>query len=824
MKKIEKPKKNLILSILFFVVMSLLVVRYVQAQAGSLEIEAEPSSTWIGGTVTISCWYTDNVTDATNPLVHINKGEVVYSPLIATSINDTHFYTHFDPSLLGTYHAYCSNGTVDSSQASFKISDLDVSSSDVPEVVYLGNPLTLHAEVVKTTDSEELICSSDVNFKIFLGSNEDSNEIPLDHNNVYCDNSNHQWTITTDPISDIATKDYILTLNATYAGKTVTFSQVVEVKESLEFEIVDIDKTWIRSNETITITIRAMESGEPITPLQSSYLKFQVNSIDSIIFDISQSGDLSFVKISTPELASGTYELKTTFTYKDYTYIDKKSISYVVPVTGNILDSDDKPVSVRLKFSNEETEQTISTNSDGSYSGTIPPGTYELKLTFPSSTLHLTDVVINSFDDPIRFDHPTTDAEIPGIKVADVFVYEVALSYSEAQLEMKYDDRKVFDETKIDIYECDNWNFGRKTCYSEWERVYADIDIDRDLIKVNTTGLSAFVIGSKKDIQVDFDTDKSTYNLKDIIKIVGLTKDEDGSAIAGVDINVTIQDTEISASTKSDNSGVFSLEFLSPDEEGNYKLVLNAEKPPSAPFEETLDLSVVRSKGLSILMTDTTRIEQGENRSVEVSIINSGQTDFSNLTISLANIPSGYYDLPTSIDQLLAGEEKKIWILFTVPESATKTTYSGKIKVASDDVSKEQSFALTILPANKTQTDESKGSGAWFPVINFPTANIVLPEFGIEAVYISLFAITSFSFAYWAKKKKLRKKIVERSDIKNFLLDIKREVNRIPTKITKDENTTSKLSENKKISKSKKPSEDNTKFKELFNLLDKIRL
>lgn len=838
MKKTEKPKKILILFFITMFSILSLIVPPVMAQSTSLEIDVNPSSTWIGNTVNISCWYTDNITNVTNSSI-ITPWIYITGPIIDTettsSVNGGYLLSYRPPSI-GTYEVYCSNGTVNSSQAPFEISNLSVSSSDVPEIIYLEEQIAIRANIIKTTDNEEII-SSGVTFKIFL----DSNEIPIDEDYFQSD----EWIIITNPISGITAKTYTLTLNATYAGKTVTFSKIVQVKEPIEFEIVNIDKTWIKSNETITITIKAMESGKPIEPLQSSYLNFQVNLIDSTIFDISQSGDLSFIKISTPELASGTYELKTTFTYKDYTYIDKKSISYVVPATGKIVGSDNKPVYVKLKFSNDETERTIATGSDGSYAGTIPPGMYELKLTFPSSTLHLTDVIINSFDDPIRFDHPSADAEIPGIKVADVFVYEVALSYSEAQLEMKYDDSKVSDETKIDIYKCSNWNFGKKTCNSEWERVYAEIDTIRNLIKVNTTELSAFVIGSKENIDVDFALDElsHTYNLKDIIKIKGLTKSEDGSAIADVDINVTIQDSEISASTKSDSSGVFSLEFLSPAEEGDYKLVLKAEKSPSASFEKTVDLNVVRSKGLSILMTDTTRIEQGENKSVEVSIINSGQTDFSNLTISLSNIPSEYYNLSKDIDQLLADEEKKIWILFTIPEGAAKTTYSGKIKVASDDVTKEHSFALTILPANKTQTDESKESesGLGFPLISFPTANIVLPAFGIEALYISLFGITSFSFAYWAKKRKLRKKPVERSDIKNFLLDIKREVNRIPTKkdeekisqksgdlqsekIVEDKNTTSEPSEDKKVSESKKASEDDTKFRELFNLLERIGL
>ena len=46
-----------------------------------------------------------------------------------------------------------------------------------------------------------------------------------------------------------------------------------------------------------------------------------------------------------------------------------------------------------------------------------------------------------------------------------------------------------------------------------------EIDSTRNLVKVNVTSLSAFVIGNKEGMNVDFSSDKETFSLNEIVKI-----------------------------------------------------------------------------------------------------------------------------------------------------------------------------------------------------------------------------------------------------------------------------------------------------------------
>ena len=263
-----------------------------------------------------------------------------------------------------------------------------------------------------------------------------------------------------------------------------------------------------------------------------------------------------------------------------------------------------------------------------------------------------------------------------------------------------------------------------------------------------------------------------------------MVEDDDKKPIPDVKLKVSIPETSITASTTSDNSGVFSLEFQGPDEEGNYTILVVAEKSPYSDANKTVDVVVFRSKKLSLVLPESIKIKQGEKKSVETSILNLGQTDFSNLSVSLMNVPEEYYILSEdTIDQLNAGEEKKVMINLIIPYDAMITSYTGKFKVDYDSDSLEEQFLLSIIAGEKNVTENVTEipSGSRFPSISLPTANIVLPDFMGNILWIFLIAVPSFSISVWLKKRK-DKGSIERQDIKNLLLDIKREINRNPMK------------------------------------------
>jgi len=773
------------------------------AEAGNLGVKVNPAEAWIGDDVRISCFYDENP-EGRIPIAYIERTS--WSKTL-TRFNDTFFECTYTPPLLGTYQVFCSDGAVNSSKVSFKVIDLDVTITDYPSKVYLDKEMVLHAKLVEKGDSERIITSG-VNFEVYLN----SKKIPIDVDFTYP--LGGEWTITTQKVSsDLKLGSYPLTLKAIYKGKTFSDSEQVEVKGALEFELINIDKTWVKPNDNITFTFKALYEGNTFE-FREEYLRIWIDSDEVSISDIYQSGDYSYVKISVPSLNPGKYDLKIRLSYMGFTEEIKRDIYYVIKVSGDIKDSNDNPIHVQLKFVNDEVQETFITNSKGSYSGYLPPGVYTLELDFPNSKLILYKLNIDEFDDPIRFNYLTEGVNIPGIGIGGVFIYEIDMTYSDVYLQMEYDDSKILDETEIVVYRCEIWNFGRKICNSEWKKAIADIDSVKNIVEINTTELSAYVIGYKKNFNLDFGTNKDEYYINDIIRVMGIIEDDDKKAVPDAKITVSIPNAQISASTNSDNSGVFSLEFQGPDREGNYDIIVKAEKSPFMSMELSKSIRVYKSSHVSILISESMKIKKGEEESLPVDIVNSGQTDLYDLKLDLTEIPKEYYTLSKSeISSLRKGEEERVFINFRIPDDASITSYTGYFTVTDDGNSTQQHFILTILEWEENETNETSSEGFKFPKIIIPTGEITLPTVSSDVLLIVIVGVVSFSVSVFLKTMKYgggvqRKpqikieKRYEREDVKNLLLGIKMEIERPSKRVVASVKKTRK--KRKKIKQKKK--------------------
>jgi hypothetical protein len=669
----------------------------------------------------------------------------------------------------------------------FTVSKLTSTINNInPNPAYIGD--TIEIDIFAKKDDTNL--DSDVSFNIYLnGQNKNLKQDPP----IY--DSTKGWILKIDTPSNTGT--FNLSVTTRYDDADYTSSSNVEVKLPLEFELINIDKTWVRLNDNITLTFKAIFKGSAID-LRDEYLNFLINSVDSNVIDIYKSGEYFYVKISAPNLAPGSYDLNIKFTYMEFVKEITKKINYVVPISGSIIDSNNKSVTTQLKFKDNGTETTFITGNGGSYSGDLPPGIYDVEITFPNSKLTLTSVMINEFNNPIKYDNPSAQVVIPGIGTGGIFVYEIALSYSNAYLEMTYDDSKILDESRMIFYKCENWNFGRKLCNADWKTINGQIDTVRNTVKVNTTSLSAFLIGYKKDFFLNFDTDKDEYSLREIIKITGIVQDEDSKPVSGIQITASIMNTGITASTKSDDSGVFSLEFQGPDKEGDFTIFVKAEKAPFTTVNKTASIKLFRSEKISILIPESIKINQGESAQMWISIVNTGQIDYPRLTLSLSGIPDIYYNMSTGIEELKAGQEKKISVDFKIPEDAGISSHTGKLKVNYGNNSLEQQFILSISSGGNNKTvNVSTNEGFKFPSIF--TGNFAIPIPGLDLLSITGIAILVFSIAVFLKRKRL-KIVTERKEIKNTILNIKGEIERSPVKNTIKKST----KKSKKIKKLKK--------------------
>jgi len=559
-----------------------------------------------------------------------------------------------------------------------------------------------------------------------------------------------------------ATGIHNLKIFVAYNRVNSTLTLTFFVNEPIQFSITSLDKTWVKPNDTIKLTIQAFDKGIVI-PLSTENLEIKIGSTKADILAISPTNNYYTVVASTPNLSPGTYTLSAILHYKNYSYLSEKLISYIVPIFGKIVDENEKAVSVRISFYADGVEKLrLYTDASGSYSGNLPPGTYDVEFTFPQSILRLHEAEVKKFEDPVRY-YYFSSADIPGLNIAGLFVYEVDLNYYKASIEMKYSESNVLNENLLKVYKCEYWNSGRKECYGRWEEVPFSIDVIRNVVYVNTTSLSAYAVGTSKKLYIDFNLNKEIFNLKDLIKVKGIVQDENKNPVSNASIIVQLKNTSFKQKVFSDNNGLFNLEFLSPEQEGNYSLVLSAEKHPYISFNSTLTLQVVKSKEISIVFPETIRVNQGENFTQEFSLINIGQSELYELNISIEGIPKEYFALQDKIEKLEVNEEKVLKIEFLIPANASAGTSSCKIKVFNEEVSKEKIFGFTIVEKNQSLSVKAAPVGFF--------GKIALPRISLDWTFILLFATITFSLAFLLKKRKIKSQ--NREEIKNSLLWLK---------------------------------------------------
>lgn len=645
--------------------------------------------------------------------------------------------------------AFCQSNASEtaSSSVSFSVSNLSAEAKPITAPVYIGDTAELDLAVRKDGVLMSPLDSS-ISFNLTI----DGAAAAIPASPPY-DTANG-WFMLRFSTSSLSAGNRTIIASARYNRTSSSSSARLEAREPIVFSVANIDRTEVQSGNEIIASVQATERGNPVT-ITGSYLSAQVDSSAASISGVSAGASGYYnAKIVAPSFSSGTRQLKITFTYGNASKTYTKDITYVVPVSGKITGSDGKGIAVQFTFIRSgSADKTASTGSDGSYSTNLAPGNYSMTMAHDASTLELDSVTIDSFDDPIKYQY-LPDLDIPGIKEAGVFVYEVALSYSRAHIRMKYDEGKVSDESKLKAYECGSWNSGKKACAGEWSSIPSSIDTIRNIARADVSSLHAYAIGTEETVDAEAGLDKSSYILNEAVKISGIARDGSGRAISGANITVMVEGTTKTAATTSGAGGVYSVSIAAPPEEGKYTAVVKIEKPPYVSSVKRLDFSVSKSREVSIVAPDVVRLSTGESSSAEFRIVNLGQADLSSIKVSIKGVPSGYYSVsPETLSLLKPGEDKPVYVLFSIPADAAKSALGASLEL-SGGISASKSFSLTINQAgnatNRTLAASEANSTSSF---GFPTAFAALSPSG-DVLYLLILAIVSFSSAIFLRKKR----------------------------------------------------------------------
>ncbi len=657
---------------------------------------------------------------------------------------------------------FCESGnqTVNKS-SSFTISELTGYINVIqPKPAYIGDVINIYMLVKK--DGASL--AADLGFDLYI----EGQQKTLKINPVY--DVTKGWVLKID--SPVIPGTYNLLVNATYGRASIIASDKIEIKGDIEFDIASIDKTLVKPDDEIYIGLKATERGS-IIDVNNTNLKIEIGSSQAEIKSRTLSGTVYGIRLKVPYNPPGKYDLKATMEYKNSSLVTTEKIDYVVHVYGKFLDADKKVITTSMKFILDGYEKlNLATDGAGAYSGDIPVGTYDIDIIFPSSELLLKGSAIDEFSDSIHY-YSLTNIITPGISNYALYIYDVAIPFSEARIEINYNEGEV-DETDLSLFRCSSWNSAKKLCKGEWEETNADIDAIRNTVILTTRNLSIFALGTKEKIRLSYDVSKKIYSLSEPIEIVGVAQDSRGASISNVSIEALIKNTNLNEKTLSDNNGVFRLGFVGPAKEGNYTIYVKAEKEPYISHASEINLSVKASESFSLLFPDSIRIKAGENLTQKIKLVNTGQSDIYDINIVVIGIPEEYYILNPLIEKMSAGEEKTVDMHFLITPDAKLGTSAAAIKVNGSGISREKTFGFTIEQQKQEQAAVNQSQ----PITGF-AIGIEWPK-GNEIIYIIIFAAVAFSAAFVIKR---RNKNNHRSEIKNALFDIKQQLEKTEPKI-----------------------------------------
>jgi hypothetical protein len=749
-------KRLLLLAAFFMIAISSLAL----AMPAIENVSLHPSSLWLGEDLNLQLKCTDDSNNSiTRVYANITSPPLTLPTLYFSGFQDysmTIDKIYFDRTGSYDVNIYCANdiAQTSSSYSSFTVSKLTGYVNAVnPSPAYTGGII----EVDFMVKRNDVPVTSDVVFNVSLDNQLKTLKVMPAYDTI------KGWILRIDsPPAGL----YSMKVTAFYDRAAVTNYSSLDVRNSVEFSIQNIDKSWLRSNDNVTATIMALDKGS-IIALNNGNTRIRVGSADATVTSISQSGSFFDVKFIAPSLSSGNYNMEALVNYNGQSYSATKSIDYIVPITGEIVDVNNKAINTQMEFLRASSSVlSLSTDPYGQYSGVIPPGTYNMKFTFPKSTLYLHDSLINSFDDPVKFFYSEDPNLIPGIRNAGLYDFEMTVPYSNADIEMTYTEKNVMDENKLRMFECYDWNSGRTRCNSEWVEVNGDFDIVRNKAKLTSSALSAFAMGEIKSIVSDFSLDRGAYSLNDEIKIRGIAKDEDKSTVENASVEAYVNGMLTVFRATTDSNGVFSLNIPTPSDEGSYALSLKIKKRPYTDFSSSKTFTVSRSKSLFLEFPDNINIEKGSELTQTFTLTNTGQADIGDLKMRLDGIGKDYYTMADSAS-LRTGEKKEFQISFHVPVYAQSGISSVTLVVEASNVSQEKIFGFNIQEMqsqeNKTSSPTGMASSVSLPFISYT-----------ELAYLSVFTIASFSAAILLKKLKLVRN--DRSKIKESLNGIKSEL------------------------------------------------
>lgn len=554
--------------------------------------------------------------------------------------------------------------------------------------------LILHMNLTEISDSVLPVDDpNEVEWEVHLGQN------PVDPDYVY-DTDGRMWILTMD-VPEIGPGVYTLDVRASYEGKNVSFQTETEIFEAMEFSILSVSPEKPLKGDEITVNLKSQYRDANI--LGDSSVRVWIGDMEITGFE-KNTESLIF---PLPDISAGSKELKVSLAYGGFPErTDTHLFDITVPVSGRITNADGLPVKGKLIFDKGTFSETLSLKN-GEYSLRLPPGEYDLTIE------NMGDLRKLSFDDFDMYEHTSTfmrydDIEdyvsMPRMRIASALAVEVYRYFLNALMEIKYDASKVGNEEDLHIYTCENWNFDGRVCSSGWKEITGRTDEGSNIVEISTDHFSAFIIAEEEGMMIEASINKEEYFMGEDIDLLGTVRTEGGTNIP--DASVKIEMGADSRVLKTNSQGVFSAKLYAPMEIGEFDISLESNLSLTEKLEETLDFSTYAKDELSLLLPLEAEISSGEENHVTLTVLNSGQSDLNNLTVSVSGVPEEWLDYsPVSFSSLESGDSENIDIMIN-PAFPEKSVYTLTIDIGTDELERTETLEIGIINGTMEEKEE----------------------------------------------------------------------------------------------------------------------
>ncbi|MBU0953750.1 MAG: hypothetical protein KKA90_05045 [Nanoarchaeota archaeon] len=571
---------------------------------------------------------------------------------------------------------------------------------------------------------------------------------------------------------------------------SVSVTTPVTVSPVIDLSVLSLDKNIVKTGDLVTVTVKSFEKGQALV-LDATNIVVHVAGQQAVLSELSSSTGITTFKAKIPSVSAGSnIDFKTTITYGSASKVDTRKISVTIPISGEFLDKNGGALAATIGFVGTTGSFSFTSASDGTYTGTLPPGTYDITVSLPEVVITLDDASFSEFDDPINVQW-RTGIPIEGFATDVLVAFEADITFNTAEIVLDYHENVIPDEDEITVYRCSEWNFGKEECNGDWSEIQADIDKVKNELSFTTNKETAFIVAFPVSLTPTVTSDKTTYSIKDVVRINGVvTTSEKGSPkqVAGVTVTGTLGTTTLPTTT-TDKDGVLSIEAASPTIEGTYTVTLYFTKEPYLSATETFTITVVKKQKLSVLAPESVKIEQGKELGIEFLVLNNGETDLADIELALEGVPAEYYSLSqTALSSLVVGDQQAVIVTFTVPENASKSTYSATFRATSGLIKSEQSFGFTVLSAAEVVENaispEAPPESVHQPSFGLFSGNFLVAPVGSETALLVIIAVGSFTLASLFRRRRAGK---ESPEMQNLLIGLRQKVESesLPKKRTK---------------------------------------